>query len=357
MNINDIIIEQNKIVSEGWTDNLITSFGNQNQTFLYSSGNNVNDNRLWDLASVTKLYSLILILLLHEQKQFNITKQIKDYSNLYPNISDIYIYELLNFSYELCTPIRIDKCNSYSEALSALYNVEIKNRNVTYSDIGIMIVIQIINEFFDSDLFFYEYSRNLFKKVGLTRTLWWTDIKDSETNIEVYDFEHKIINDKIITLNTKRGECHDKKGQIIPYAGHAGLFSSAKDISLFSRKLLTGAIISDETISLITDTKYDAWNLTHHYGLLCNKKHNIEKYTEVPFSCSENSIAISGYTGCYLLLDFNKKIFVFIGANRINNKITNINYGEIDSNYICTKDYVFRKDYLLKSIINSLYAS
>lgn len=353
MNINDIISEQNKIVSEGWTDNLVSCFGNTSQTYFCSVGNKNIEDRLWDLASVTKLYSLIFILSLHEHNEFDITKKIKDYTNSYPNISNLYIYELLNFSYELCTPMRIDKCSSFTEALSTLYNVEVKNHNVTYSDIGIMVITQIINEYFNSSLFFYNHSTNLFKKLGLTRTLWWTDIKDTETNIEEYNFEHKLLNNQLTTLNTKHGECHDIKAKIIPYAGHAGLFSSAKDVALFATKLLSGSIISDKTISLITDTKYDKWNSTHHYGLLCNKKHNIEKYSEVPFSCSDNSIAISGYTGCYLLLDFKKREFVFIGANRINNRITNINYGDFSSNYICTKDYVFRKDNLIKLIINS----
>ena len=141
-----ILSEEERIISENWVTNIVAAFGCSGDSFFVSpSGDEIN-NRLWDLASVTKLYSLVSILSLHEKGLFDITKKVKDYSSNYPGIADLYVYELLDFSVELATSSRIDKCPSFDEAIDLLHGIQIKNRRTIYSDMGIIITAQLINE-------------------------------------------------------------------------------------------------------------------------------------------------------------------------------------------------------------------
>ena len=351
---NEILKEENKILSEKWTTNIVAAFGCSGKTSIVSPSGEAISNRLWDLASVTKLYSLVTILSLHDNGKFDITRKVSDYSNSYPGIADLHIYELLNFSIELSTSSRIDKCNSFDEAVDLLHNIQIKDRRTIYSDMGIMVVVQLLNEINHSDSFFKNYTCEILRKINALNTVWWKGINPNETNIENYDSEFKIINDTLNEIHTPIRTCHDQKARIIPYTGHAGLFSNASDVAKFANAVISGKIISKDTLTMLLSDKYDSWDQTHHYGLLCNKKHPDINCTEIPLACSDNSIAISGYTGTYLLLDFDNKFFVFIGANRIHNRITNLPHDSGSQIYPCTKDYVFRKDVLVRSIVHEL---
>lgn len=351
---NEILIEERRILSENWVSNIVAAFGNPEKAAFVSPLGDDAFSRLWDLASVTKLYSLFSILSMHEKGLFDITKKVIDYSDDYPGLSDLHIYELLNFSVELCTSARIDTCRSYEEAVDLLHGARIKSNTTIYSDIGIMIVVQLLNEINHSNLFFRNYTYEILIKIGARNTRWWKDIDPGITNIENYDSEFRFIDNELKEIKTPLGTCHDPKARIIPYTGHAGIFSSAKDISVFADALFNERVIGKETLSILLSPGYDASDSAHHFGLLCNKKHADKRQSEIPFLCSDNSIAMSGYTGTYLLLDFEKKNFIFIGANRIRNRITNLPHDTGSQAYPCTKDYVFRKDVLLDLITQEL---
>lgn len=351
---NKILIEEREILSEKWVTSIISAYGHPNNTSFVSPTEDNMKYRLFDLASVTKIYSIICILSLHEKGSFDITRCVKDYTDNFPYISNLHIYELLNFSVELTTSSRIDKCNSFDEAVDLLHTIQIKDRRTIYSDMGIMVVVQLLNEINHSDTFFQNYTYEILRKINALNTFWWKDISPSETNIENYDSEYRYINDTLKEIKTPIRICHDQKARIIPYTGHAGLFSNAIDIAKFANAVISENIISKDSFSILLSDTYDSWDQTHHYGLLCNKKHPDMNCSEIPFACSDNSIAISGYTGTYLLLDFDNMFFVFIGANRLHNRITNLSHDSSSQIFPCTKDYVFRKDSLVRTIIKEL---
>ncbi len=349
-----VLTEENRIVSEKWVTDIVVACGSPDNTWFTSPSETGIFERLWDLASVTKLYSIVSILSLHENKLFDITKRVKDYSNDYPYLSEKRIFELLNFSVELRTASRIDLCESYDNAIEFLHSIQILSNNTTYSDMGIMVVVQLINEINKSEYFFRDYTYELLKHANIHNTVWWKDIKPSMSNIENYDSEFRYIDGKLNEYKTPVGICHDSKARVIPYTGHSGLFSNAKDVATFANALLSGKIISRDTLEIITASKYDVWDDTHHYGLLCNKKHPNKEFSEIPAICSNNSIAISGYTGTYLLFDFERHHFIFIGANRLHNRISNLTHDSKMFDMPCTKDYVFRKDVLVDLIASEL---
>ena len=350
----EILAEETKILSENWVTNIVASFGKPSDYSIVSPSKLDINNRLWDLASVTKIYSLITILSLCEIGEFDITKKVKDYSTNFPNLSDLFIYQLMNFSVELSTDSRIDKCKTYESAVSVLHNTRIKSNKPTYSDLGVMIVVQILNELHHSDDYFKDYTYKILNKAKATNTHWWKDIDPKETNIENYDSEFRYVDGKLEVIRTPLRMCHDPKARIIPYTGHAGLFSSASDVALFASALLNENIISRKTILRNLNDKYDCWDKTHHWNLLCNEKHPDIIFSEVPASCSLNSISMSGFSGCHLLLDFDNRFFVFLGSNRINKRITNLPHDNTTYDYPCTKDWVYRKDSIVKMIAYKL---
>lgn len=358
MNIqNEILIEERKILNEKWVTDICCAFGNNSEgtIFVSPSDNNII-NRLWDLASVTKLYSLFAILSLCEEGSLDLRKRVDYYSTSFPGISHLCLYELLNFSVECCTEKRIDKCETYDKAVEALHSIKVKNYQTKYNDVNLMAVAQLINELLDSnsDHFFQNYISDMLKHIGAKRTFWWYEIPEDEINIESYDPEYKYVDGELIRITTPPRTCHDPKARILPL-GHAGLFSCASDIALFASHILDESILSKKTLSILSDSTYDSWDSHHHFGLLCSKKHPDTLYSEVPASCGQFAVSMSGYTGCHLLLDFQNRLFVLLTANRIRDRITNLNREENKTySFPCTKDWVFRKDDLVHLITQNL---
>ena len=351
--------EADKIVAEKWTAGISVQMGSLDRSYYISSGymdelsdTRINPHTLYDLASVSKLYVLVAIMKLQEQKVIDIEKKISDYTPLFSNIGDLRLFELMNFTDGLTTSSRIDLCSNYDEALQVLYNIRKTNTQTQYSDMGIIVITQIIDSILGGPSSFKKYITKLWEQAGLTETFWWTDLPQSKSaDTLCYDKEYRILNGQFYTSHAFVGQVHDKKAQILGFSGHAGVFSTASDIALFSEKLLHQEILNDATIALITSDKYNSFTQTQTYGLMCYKKNPDKKFSEIPENSSPKSIAMSGYTGVYLFLDFENKNYVFIGSNRINNRLTeNDNSLPISSTknpwlkYV--KDYVYRKDIL-----------
>ena len=125
---------------------------------------------------------------------------------------------------------------------------------------------------------------------------------------------------------------------------------------------IAGKILSIKTIELLTSSTYDSYSKNNHYGLLCYKKYTDLCQSEIPEMCSSKSIAMTGYTGTYILVDLENDFFVFIGANRLykrnttSNMNTQVTVVKTSPIVICnTKNYVYRKDILRDEIIKELF--
>ena len=361
--INLAIIEEKmeNIINEGWSDGMSVYFGNSNNSYSIVSGHISSspsfplcNTTLFDLASVTKIFTLVTVMKLVEQNILDLNAPIKMYTNHFPNISEIKIFELMNFSKQLCTTTRLENYSSVNDALSTLKNIQYLNSSVKYTDMGAIVLSQIVNEVLHNSNGFKLFSKDLWASIGLTNTYWWNDIPSEMLKYtQNYDSEFKIINGDILKVQTAIGTVHDKKAQILGACGHAGIFSTPYDISIFARKLLSGEILSQASIDTLTSDKYNSYAPNQTFGLLCYKKHPDIKQSEIPFLASDNSIAISGYTGTYLLLDFTNKIYIFIGANRLYHRLTYTDISLDNEKSACfliknnvkyVKDYVYKKD-------------
>jgi CubicO group peptidase (beta-lactamase class C family) len=112
-----------------------------------------------------------------------------------------------------------------------------------------------------------------------------------------------------------RGEVHDENAFALGgIAGHAGLFSTASDLSVFAQMMLNGGeyggtrLISDSTVALFTTraarTRALGWDT-------CAGDGSCGKYL------SERAYGHTGFTGTSLWIDPDRDMFVILLTNRV----------------------------------------
>ena len=112
-----------------------------------------------------------------------------------------------------------------------------------------------------------------------------------------------------------RGEVHDENAYALGgVAGHAGLFSTASDLSIFAQMLLNGGtfdgtrIVADSTVALFTKraagTRALGWDT-------CAGEFGCGKYM------SANAYGHTGFTGTSLWIDPDRDMFVVLLTNRV----------------------------------------
>ena len=112
---------------------------------------------------------------------------------------------------------------------------------------------------------------------------------------------------------------HDENAYLLgSVSGHAGLFSTARDVAVFMQMLLNGGTyggkryLKDETVKLFT-TKIDAkgsralgWDIK-----------SIDGYSSAGHLFGPNSFGHTGFTGTSIWVEPDKKIFVILLTNRV----------------------------------------
>jgi len=351
--------EAKKIIDEGWTDGIAISWGTStHKNFICDgkiSGNPscaITYHTLYDMASVTKLFFLITIMRLVEQGYLCLDAQIGDYSNSFKNIESLRLYELLNFSVSLSTDKRIDSFTSRDEAIQAIKDIHVTDKPLKYSDMGAIVMSVLIDDVLSDSL--YDYSNELWHKNNLNNTFWWNDFNDSYRNeMQSYDNEYTTSPNGVTVVHLPLGVVHDPKSRILKVSGHAGIFSTPEDLSIFCQNVLSNTIISNKSLGVITSNKYDLCIPPQRLGLLCYRKAFEQKNSEVPFKLSDSAFAISGYTGTYLVIDPELDFFVSVCSNRIYKRCTQRNSEEVIPVF-CTSNYVYRKDVLVDMICSEL---
>lgn len=349
----DCITEElHRIINEGWTDGVSLVWGNPSSIKTINVGNKsgtsptpISDETMFDLASVTKIFTLIVTLRLVEKGVLSLDAKVGDYTSVFPNIGHLCIFELMNFSKKITTSARIDSFTNPSDARASLYDIVCYDEPGRYSDMGAIVLGMVIDSLPGISL--KTAIEEVFALCQLESTYWWTDIPLTKKGlIQSYTNEYMLINNKYITENHPIGVPHDKKAGILGIAGHAGIFSTPRDIGLFASSILSHRVISDESLTILCNSNYDYYTEDgQHYGLLCYKKASNPKQSEVPSHFSNKAFAISGYTGTYLLIDPALNLFISINANRIFNRCPVAEDTKISVKG--TRNYVYRKDSIL----------
>lgn len=369
-------IEENMaaLLSSGLTTGLSIACGTEKGVQYYNLGNTgqkeniVTEKTLIDLASVTKIFTCIAYLMINESIGVKLSAPVKYYSDKFKNIKQLSLLEIINYSKGLKTEKRIDDAETFEEAHFLLNNIKLSNAMAPqYSDMGAMVLGELFEDIVSMPLSDF-MRREIFDKFHMQTSMFRVPEKD-KINCMDYDNEYRFFHNKLYRLNNPAGLVHDRKAKILsekfPFVGHAGIFSTGVDIASFGQHLLSGDIISRESLYKIGSAKYQASSFgKQRFGLLCYAKNPVRHMSEVPHQLSGNAFGISGFTGCSFLIDPMNKLFVFIGGNRLNNRLSksDLDFRGLHNNvlsykgqnYIVSQNYVYEKDKLQEELLLSL---
>ena len=339
------LVDERKIIS-----GIAVSYGDLKRFEAFSRGNlrevrlnngafvpdeaPLRNDSVFDLASVSKLFTCIAVLQLVERGKLSLHQPLGSVDKRFSQIKDVSIEDLLCFRANLQTTARMDTASSADEAEKLLFDIRLGAPPVRkyYTDMGSMVLKYVVES--ASDTLFWEYLREkIILPLGMTRT--FADVPDAQLAQTVdCNYERRIVNGAYsLDTSCPPGVVHDPKarrlntGKAAP-CGHAGLFASLEDMTLLAQGLLGGALLSRKTLLEIgvnrTGGKLPDGSDSQYMGYLCYSKQPDQTFSEVPAYFGHRTIALNGFTGNHFSVDPEKNQFMILLANRIHNRATTV---------------------------------
>lgn len=324
------------------------SFG----TYKYEGADSVNENSVYDLASVTKIAaSAVALIKLHGDGKLDVTKTLEDYL---PEVkasdkgslvlSDILTHQsglqawipLYNGSvlkkgiykpgYYTTKPdprhrLRVAEgmftLNTMPDTIfKQILKSELKEKGrYVYSDLGYYFHKRIIEKSYNTTLDSF-LTRNFYSKLGLQTMMYKPYRKIPYTQIAPTEY------DRAFRKVQVWGDVHDPGAALMGgVAGHAGLFSNAADLAVIMQMLMNKGVYGGERYLDSNSVKLFAWKnfVEGNRRGLCFEKPETDGKKESPVTreCSAESFGHSGFTGTFAWADpKNGLVYVFL-SNRV----------------------------------------
>jgi len=317
--------------------------GNKQEISLDTNGNYVpsldkmTEDTIFDLASVTKLFTSLSILNLVKQNVISLDDEVIKYAPQFHNLKGVTIFDLMSFRIPLKTNGRVDQAKSREEAESILYNIEIDQNNNNlrpYTDMGAMVLKYVIESASGMSLYSF-VDESILKKAKMVDTHVVIP-KLKLDRVASTNFDGKYYKDGNFSINTTApiGTVYDPKAQRMGQtdgilSGHAGLFSTPKDMTNLAKAIIGGQIIDDEYVEMLarnrTGKKYiqdEKEKYVQYLGFLCYSKNPILGDSELFHAMSGKAFASAGWTGTQLTVDPMNELYFFMAANRSHNRMT-----------------------------------
>ena len=334
---------------------------------------------IFDLASVTKLFTCIAVLQLVERGRLHLDTPVRGIDKRFPLIADVMVEDLLSFRVSLQTGARMDAANTAREAEDLLFKIRVGPPPVRkfYTDMGAMVLKYVVES--ATDRLFWDYLQEyILRPLGMSRT--FCAVPEALLNqTENCNYERRIVNGAFwLDTGCPAGTVHDPKARLLNTGvpapcGHAGLFSSLGDMTLLARGLLGGALLSRKTLLEIgvnrTGGRLPDGTDSQYMGYLCYSKQPEQTFSEVPAYFGDRTIALNGFTGNHFSVDPVKNQFMILLANRIHNRATTVTgranpedktetiLWDDGKTYIVSQNFVYTKDPFLKNHIGDILAT
>lgn len=300
-----------------WKDgNIIykNSYGN----FTYDKNSSaVTNNTIYDIASLTKVIATTTaVMLCVDRGLFNLDDKVIKYIPEFGGYDkeEISIKNLLLHNSGLPAWKKFYGRNlSYSEAVNEIFNSSLEYKTgekTVYSDLGIITLGKIIEKVTGKSLDIF-CNDEIFKPLGMNSTFF--NPADS-----IKKFCAPTEKDDYWRMKTLQGEVHDETSAMLNgVAGHAGLFSTAEDISklmamLMAEGTLNGKeFIKSSTIELFTKRFSNSSTRALGWDTKSDSGSSAGKYF------SKNSFGHTGFTGTSVWADPVRNLFVVFLTNRV----------------------------------------
>jgi beta-N-acetylhexosaminidase len=317
-------------------------------TFDYENNQLVDNSSIYDVASITKVISTTLsIMKLYEEKQIDLDKTVRDYlpefdttkvgdvtirsmllhqSGL-PGWIPFYVRSMKDSVYgnwyqstpntDFCIPVAEDMYMC-TDSTGIIWDIigkqDVKDKpKYRYSDIGFYLLKRIIERVSEQQIEDY-VDQQFYQPLGLAHTTYLPLKKFDKDRIIPSE------NDEYFRKQKIQGYVHDMGAAMLGgVSGHAGVFSTAQDLSVILQMLLNKGIYGNtrffepETVDYFTTRKLD----DNRRGLGFDKP-VLERDASGPTSdlCSLDTYGHSGFTGCVMWADPKYDLIYIFLSNR-----------------------------------------
>ena len=288
----------------------------------------LTDRSLFDLASLTKLFTCLTVMRLHEEGRLDLAQPVTAYAPQFVHLTGVTVDQVLGFEVALTTAERVDTQKSPGEALQQLFAIrpgEVTGR--AYSDMHAMVLKHVI-EGAAQETCLHEVQRVILEPLGM-RDTFCTVPQDRLHDCVLYDREHRIERGRyILREGIAPGMPHDPKAARLwpEYAGHAGLFSTMADMVALCQGLLKEQVVSRQTLRAMsrnrTGFRRPDGSYSQYLGAQCYVRHPQQYFSEIPLYESDQAIGLSGFTGHHLSVDVGTGVFALFLGNRVLDRLT-----------------------------------
>lgn len=257
-------------------------------------------NEIYDVASLTKVISTTTLMMkLIEDGKLTLETRV---SEVLPRFKHVHvtIYDLLTHASGLPADLkRANTLKSRQEVIDLVYEQPLiyeTKQKIIYSDVG-FILLGLIIEVVTKDTLAHVAKKWIFDPLNMMDTSYHPMVdRCAPTELR----------EDSVYQGVLQGLVHDEKAFAMNgESGHAGLFSTAKDIALFMSSLLNKeSVISPETIDKLFETQvsYQMEN-----GAYLNRALGWDKPTQGgssgDFMPYEDTIIHTGFTGCNMFIN------------------------------------------------------
>ncbi len=304
-----------------------------------------NVDTLYDIASLTKVFTATLIYIAYEEEKLNIYDYIKNIDDRFLFLDNITIIDLLSHNQEIWTNGYLGNAKNKEEFYKILFSANIKSDFPTYVDTHYIILSTILEKIYNKS-----FDKILEEKIFNRLNLKKTTVKPKGNNIASNNYE--TLNNETIDY-IKPGLIHDTKARVGKsfgiITGHASIFTTGSELMEFLKSFFNNSLLSQEIINLMLNhsdrntgnyqilknivsngdinqmyqnaikTNLELKLMKTYNNMGVRYRNNIKDLNDIPSNCSNNSITFSGYTGPSFLVDFDKKIIIVIMCNVMHN--------------------------------------
>lgn len=348
---------------------------NKGEVSFYTLGNRcikpsvleVTKDTLYDVASLTKVFTSTLIYIAYEEGLIDIYNYVYNIDNNFINLNKVRVIDLISHNQEIWTDGYLGSAETKEDFYKILYTASVKNEIPTYIDSHYIILSTLLEKVYGMSYKDLCYNK-IINKLNLKNTTF-----DPNPDITASN-NYEINKDKIVDYILP-GIIHDTKGRVAKSlgitTGHASIFTTVEDMLAFLKSFFEYTLLSKETIELML--KHDDVNLYNYNRLKSYStsedindmyvealktipnlyvsrtynnmgtryKNDIDLLNDVPLKASDNAISFSGFTGPMFTIDFDKKIIVVIMANVMHT--TKLSRDERKNGIVNIMNYIFEQ--------------
>ncbi len=272
----------------------------------------IDENTLFDVASITKLFTLLLLLRLCDLGYMSLNDKVRDVNSDFNGLNDFTFNDLVRLHGEYRTIGNVASASNVKEAYERLYSLHLVSEDRTrnkYNDFGAIVIADSI-------------SKVMSRICG--RYMSFSDI------LSIYllyplGIYNTMFNPKSDNISGQGSiKCvHDRKTRALGgESGAAGLFTNAKDLCLLSDEIFKSMIGKSRTIKKditqkLGEVTFPSSSQFEKGNLGVYVKSFIPYSSYVPNVYSKGSFAHQGWTGSATSFDVNRRIHQSILVNAI----------------------------------------